>query len=86
MKINTVHPNTNINSNPYLRLKAILVVLIVWGGVSLVHWVPVTQGFMLALITHWILVMIVTILKMCLEKQHSPWIKTEHRGLNTYES
>lgn len=51
MKINTVHPSTNISFNRYLRLKAILVVLIVWSGVSLVHWWPVTQGFMLVLIT-----------------------------------
>lgn len=30
---------------------------------------------------HWIPAMIVTTLKMCVQRERSPWIKTEHRGV-----
>ncbi|OYD90339.1 glycosyl transferase [Nostoc sp. 'Peltigera membranacea cyanobiont' 210A] len=33
---------------------------------------------------HWIPVMIVTTLKMCVQRERSRWIKTEHRGQNSY--
>jgi 1,2-diacylglycerol 3-beta-glucosyltransferase len=33
---------------------------------------------------HWIPVMIVTTFKMCVQRERSPWVKTEHRGGNYY--
>jgi 1,2-diacylglycerol 3-beta-glucosyltransferase len=32
---------------------------------------------------HWIPIMIVTTLKMCVQKERSPWVKTEHKGRNS---
>ncbi|MCC5644365.1 glycosyltransferase family 2 protein [Nostoc sp. CHAB 5824] len=37
------------NTSFYRRFKATLVVLLVWGGVSLLHWLPETQWLMLGL-------------------------------------
>ncbi|MDZ8261110.1 hypothetical protein [Nostoc sp. ChiQUE01b] len=37
------------NISFHRRLKATLVVLLVWGGVSLLHWLPATQWLMLGL-------------------------------------
>ena len=44
---NTYQPSKNISF--HRRLKATIVVLLVWGGVSLLHWLPETQWLMLAL-------------------------------------
>ncbi|TAF02387.1 MAG: glycosyltransferase family 2 protein [Nostocales cyanobacterium] len=46
-------------------------------GLSLV-WATI-QGSLY--MVHWIPVMIVTTLKMCVQRERSPWVKTEHRGL-----
>jgi 1,2-diacylglycerol 3-beta-glucosyltransferase len=45
--ISTYQPSKNISF--HRRFKATLVVLLVWGGVSLLHWLPKTQWLMLGL-------------------------------------
>ncbi|WP_257236209.1 glycosyltransferase [Nostoc sp. 'Peltigera malacea cyanobiont' DB3992] len=47
MGISTYQPSKNISF--HRRLKATIVVLLVWGGVSLLHWLPATQWLMLGL-------------------------------------
>ncbi|MFN6530445.1 glycosyltransferase family 2 protein [Nostoc sp. ChiSLP03a] len=47
MGTSTYQPSKNISF--HRRLKATLVVLLVWGGVSLLHWLPKTQWLMLGL-------------------------------------
>ncbi|WP_448268676.1 glycosyltransferase [Nostoc sp. DSM 114159] len=47
MGISTYQPSKNISF--HRRFKATLVVLLVWGGVSLLHWLPKTQWLMLGL-------------------------------------
>lgn len=49
-----------------------------WRGLSLI-WATVQCSMYMI---HWIPIMIVTTLKMCVQKEHSVWVKTEHRGLN----
>ena len=43
----TYQPSKNISF--HRRLKATIVVLLVWSGVSLLHWLPETQWLMLGL-------------------------------------
>ncbi|OUL35970.1 glycosyltransferase [Nostoc sp. 106C] len=49
-------------------------------GLSLL-WATIQGSFYMA---HWIPVMMVVTLKMCVQKQRSRWIKTEHRGKTIY--
>nr|WP_242039588.1 glycosyltransferase family 2 protein [Anabaena sphaerica] len=42
-------------------------------------WATIQGSFYMV---HWIPVMIVTTLKMCVQRERSPWVKTEHRGGN----
>jgi 1,2-diacylglycerol 3-beta-glucosyltransferase len=43
-------------------------------------WATIQGSFYMV---HWIPVMIVTTSKMCVQKERSHWVKTEHRGQNT---
>ncbi|OUL20975.1 glycosyl transferase [Nostoc sp. RF31YmG] len=49
-------------------------------GLSLL-WATIQGSFYMA---HWIPVMMVVTLRMCVQKQRSRWVKTEHRGKSVY--
>ncbi|OUL36523.1 glycosyl transferase [Nostoc sp. T09] len=49
-------------------------------GLSLL-WATIQGSFYMV---HWVPVMMVTTLKMCVQKQRSCWVKTEHRGKTIY--
>jgi 1,2-diacylglycerol 3-beta-glucosyltransferase len=55
------------------RLKATIVVLLVWGGVSLLHWLPATQGLMLTLTA----ILTVQTLRMLLVKPEAAVMESE---------
>ncbi|WP_353931576.1 glycosyltransferase [Okeanomitos corallinicola TIOX110] len=46
-------------------------------GLSLL-WATIQGSFYMV---HWIPIMIITTLKMCLQRERSPWVKTEHKGI-----
>ncbi|MFN6463532.1 MAG: glycosyltransferase [Nostoc sp. DedVER02] len=68
---NTYQPSKNTIFSR--RLKATLVVLLVWGGVSLLHWLPETQWLMLGLTA----ILTVQALRMLLAKPAAAVMESE---------
>ncbi|ODG96629.1 glycosyl transferase [Nostoc sp. KVJ20] len=68
---NTDQPSKNISF--HRRLKATIVVLLVWGGVSLLHWLPETQWLMLGLTA----ILTVQTLRMLLAKPATAVMESE---------
>ncbi len=68
---NTYQPSKNISF--HRRLKATIVVLLVWGGVSLLHWLPETQWLMLGLTA----ILTVQTLRMLLAKPEAAVMESE---------
>ncbi|WP_392480874.1 glycosyltransferase [Nostoc sp. C110] len=64
-------PNKNISF--HRRLKATIIVLLVWGGVSLLHWLPKTQWLMLGLTA----ILTVQTLRMLLAKPVAAVMESE---------
>ncbi|MBN3925848.1 glycosyltransferase family 2 protein [Nostoc sp. NMS4] len=71
MKQSTHQPSKNTTFQR--RIKATIVVLLVWSGVSLLHWLPVTQWFMLALTA----ILTVQTLRMLLAKPQAAVMESE---------
>ncbi|MHC5930835.1 hypothetical protein [Nostoc sp.] len=61
------------NTSFHRRLKATIVVLLVWGSVSLLHWLPETQWLMLGLTA----VLTVQTLRMLLAKPAAVVMESE---------